>query len=208
MEDIAHIIARECSGNLHIDFHDDRERFGSEPADIARYAEVDGTPENLKGLTLTGKRGETVLTLDFSGWRPVLVILNPDNSIRGAAVQIRDICKANHRSKWTTFLKWAFGVWTALFLLYYLLFSLIFWGWGSLLYEVTYILGSTAIFASVALVLARIRVPSRALLINMPRSERPSWWQRHRKDAALLLIGGVVGYLGNQLPELVEILGR
>ncbi|WP_174546539.1 hypothetical protein [Nocardiopsis dassonvillei] len=216
MEEIASIIAEECAGNLHINFRDARGRSGSEPADLERYAELDDTPEILETLSLSGRRGETTMTFEIDDTVSTLVVVNPDNSSRGAASQIRELCLANrrfprgrallHNPYGPLPLGWVLGCSAAMFL--------VITGIGLQVIAATppedespfqvaavLVLG---IVGAMAMIAAQAR--PRSLLINASRAQRPTWWARHRKDVLLLLIGsvvgGLIGYFVNQLPPM------
>ncbi|MFD0773930.1 hypothetical protein ACFQZ2_08330 [Streptomonospora algeriensis] len=206
LEEIARILREECESDLLIDFHDERGRTGTEPADFTHYAENHDSPEVLQRLTMSGARGTTRMLLEFSRSGNKLVITTPDNSSRGAAGQIREICRANRRLTWRTHPPddtWgvplatlasmttaASGAAAA---------SRLF---GDQAEEMPVMVGVVvAILFAVTAVVIGGNVAARPLLINMPRSERPSLWQRHRRDSVTLVLGGVIGYLGSHIPS-------
>lgn len=57
-----------------------------------------------------------------------------------------------------------------------------------------------AVSALVLLTAFLVQDPGGPALVNAPRLERPSWWQCHRKDVFLLLVGGGIGYGGEPDP--------
>lgn len=255
LREIARIIDGEFPGGLRIDFHDDLGQVGSEPEDIDRYGEIEGISDNLKSITYFGRRDDTQLTFHLSGMKSELVVLNPDNGSRGAATQIRQICKDNRRSriystlrqpKWTSFFFRAFVVCVALFVVVFVLlnymvdppheanisnlstgevyqgsFEDLDYNWltdevrgpnGEPYYQDGFYLVASvynALYSATTVVpwiiLFLIFFVSflrrGAVLINMPRSTRPTWWQRNSTAVMLMLVssilGGVIGFFVN-----------
>jgi hypothetical protein len=207
--ELAQIIAEECGG-VEIDFHDDRGTTGNSPAAFADYAAA-GNPERLRRLTVSGRRGATVLAADFTPAGARLTVEEPDNSARGAAERIR----ANLRPPRITPYFAAVAAVLVAVLGY----------WGGQLFSradhnmelspggdvwVTVVLllaGWTAAIASSegGLGLRGMKSGS-SRLVNAPRVERPGHWERHRvlylSNGATTILGGVIGYLANQAPPL------
>lgn len=196
LEQIARIVRDECDGQVTIEFFDKRGRVGDAPTAFAEHHAQEDTTENLERLTISGERGGTELEVSFSPAESRLIVTNPDNSARGAAGQIHQICVAHRRYR----LRWLrlgdIGLVAAGGALGVVLAGD--WRVG--------LVSLVAAYTALSLPWVRSWLEPRTLLVNAPRVERPSWWQRHRKDALLLLIGGCIGYGVNQVPALAQLL--
>lgn len=207
LESIARIIEGECDF-FRIDFHDDRGRVSDSSAGFVDYYAQVGAGELLERLTISGSRGDLKITVSFAPSGSLVELTNPDNSARGAANQIRSLCRENKRIS-SSFME--SGV------------AKVFLGLAMVAVVWVVFVGALGItgdnhFASTILTVSLIAgilpdsglvsVPSgRAALINAPRSERPPWLKRHGKDVFLLFVGGCVGYGVNQIPEAVHLFG-
>jgi hypothetical protein len=202
----ARIIRDEC-GNVEIDFHDDRGTTGTAPEAFARFAATGG-PERLQRLTITGRRGTTSLQLLIGPTEARVLVEEPDNAARGAMQQIATVCNSHPMPV---------GYAVRRFL------SALLLGGGAAFLSILFLRGSAdnsndvvsdSIMTAFALLVSfavgvriwRLPVSLKTVLVNVPRSQRPTWWERHRKDVLLLLIGGVIGgvigYFVNQIPPL------
>jgi hypothetical protein len=212
LEEIARILYQECEHNLYIEFRDERGRIAGKPEDFAEYAQLDGTPEILKFLILVGQRGRTTMYVSFSPSGADLVVENPDNSARGAAMQIREICRENRRLMGPLARAGLLAASLAAVVLLSIAASVVqqYGEWRQeavILWALVIVIGPGGVLLiSLGKSQAGVRTGA-CLLVNAPRSERPSWWERHRRDATALAIGGVIGYLVNQLPAMWSVLG-
>lgn len=207
LAEAARIIHDEC-GNVEIDFHDDdRGTTGTAPEAFEAFAETGGT-DRLQRLTITGRRGATSLQLLLGPTEARVVVEEPDNAARGAVQQLVLICGSKPVPAGHTLLRFiralAAGVGTALMALLILR-----WGnYDSAPTDSDLIMSAFAIVISFSLGVRVWKLPPslKTVMINAPRDQRPTWWERHRKDILLLLIGGavggVIGYFVNQLPPL------
>lgn len=216
LEIIARIVEDE-SDDLHIEFHDDRGRVGGASGVFDEYQLQPSTEENLERLTITGTRGGTKLTVAFTPVDAELTLTDPDNSARGAANQIRNLCRKNRRMASRVYMNMPVVryIMAGMGFVATLILGVHLKGEGLVLpltegvfldatlsMPIVVALASMGFLAFILLSLSR-----QPLLINAPRSERPSWLKRHGKDACLLFVGGCVGYGVNQIPEAVNLLG-
>ena len=202
----ARIVRDEC-GNVEIDFHDDRGTTGTAPEAFDRFAATGG-PERLQRLTITGRRGTTSLQLLIAPTEARVIVEEPDNSARGAAQQLVATCGAPSPPAGYKIRRFLSALATGGGVAF---LALLFLWWGS---DSSDDAGADSLMAAFMLVVSfslgvrvwRLPPPLKTVLINAPRAQRPTWWERHRKDALLLFIGGVVGgvigYFVNQLPPL------
>ncbi|CAM3745826.1 hypothetical protein [Nocardiopsis rhodophaea] len=210
---IATIVRDECAGDLAIDFHDNLDTTGTAPGDFLTFSAQSDAPELLNRLTLTGNRGDTTITVDFTPWEARATVSNPDNSARGAVTQIQDLCRKSG-SRTRPRISWPRR--------------------GSVMFATGLALIAFVVVANYHRVLsppANPRPPVVALfaplivgvaagvwegwnhgsrlapiLINAPRAERPTHWQKHQPtyiaSTISLLVGGAIGYVVNQLPRV------
>lgn len=215
LEQITRIVRDECAGQVIIEFFDDRARVGDDPSAFADHHAQEDTSELLERLKISGERGDTKIEVSFSPRDAQLVITNPDNSARGAAGQIQSLCRERRRrfgrlhlllsppiEGLTARVAEIAGGATGLAVLLAINPELFI---GVSLDPVWALLAG-AVSALVLLTAFLVQDPGGPALVNAPRLERPSWWQRHRKDVFLLLVGGCIGYGVNQIPALAQLL--
>ncbi|KIH99854.1 hypothetical protein LP52_04965 [Streptomonospora alba] len=198
------MVEDEC-GNVEIDFHDDRDTTGTAPEALAAYAAAGG-PERLQRLSITGRRGPTAPQLLITPTEAQLVVDEPDNGARGAAQRLVEVVGSQPVPTTHTLRRLLIALLGSTGAL--LPVVIVWWDLdpddaeGALMMSAL----ALAIAAGVGRALWRSPPPLKTVLINGPRAERPTWWQRHRKDIFLVLISGVVGsvigYFVNQLPPL------
>jgi len=203
----ARIIRDEC-GHVEIDFHDDRGTRGTAPEAFAAFAEADG-PERLRRLTISGNRGPTTLRLLIAPSEARVVVEEPDNSARGATERLHNLCHLSRGRPWAFLVGSRRDVFKLIGVSALIGTCALF---AALLLEIgAFVLGALLLLpAGVFMVLNTWQmyrfylVPAKPVLINAPRAQRPTWWERHRKDVLLVLISGVVGivtgYFVNQIP--------
>ncbi|KIH96435.1 hypothetical protein LP52_24990 [Streptomonospora alba] len=208
----ARIIRDEC-GHVEIDFHDDRRTRGASPEAFAAFANTDVGPERLERLTISGRRGTTALSLDITRVEASVVLEEPTNSTRWAAEQLRRLCSPKRgflrgSMPWKRRLIRRMSIFVLIALAIPLVFGIVLIQLvGGFMFVVTYLL-FTVVFCVMLIAWqgTRYLLVSPNVVINAPRAERPTWWERHRKDVLLTLvsgtIGGVIGYFVNQLPPL------
>lgn len=215
LEQITRIVRDECAGQVIIEFFDDRARIGDAPSAFADHHTQEDTSEILERLKISGERGDTKVEVSFSPRDAQLVITNPDNSVRGAAGQIQNLCRERRRRFGGVHLllsppteglagrvaEIALGV-TGTAVLIAINPELVI----GVSLDPAWALLAGAVSALVLLTVFLVQDPSGPALVNAPRLERPSWWQRHRKDLFLLLVGGCIGYGVNQIPALAQLL--
>ena len=211
LEQIARIVRDECAGQVKIEFFDERGHVGDDPSAFTDHHAQDDTSEILRRLTISGERGNTKVEVSFSPSTAQLVVTNPDNSARGAASQIHALCQRRAHAvmaQRVSLRRFAVSAVLALGLAAGVGVDLLLdtarreaLTWLAVLMFVLIIL--CAFLLVFLFALDAVRGP---VLVNAPRVERPSFWQRHRKDVALLVAGGCIGYGVNQIPALAQLL--
>lgn len=203
---IAKLIEDECD-ELEIAFHDDRERTGDRPTDFADYHAAPEAPERLDRLTLTGRRGTTELTAAFAPKEARVLVTAPDQSARGTAGLIRDLCRRNpatNRRRRTFMVTLSLVTYVVC-----MLFIAVTTGSAVVLAVYAITVFAVPVVSVGALYLVDLfgiyPVGDRVTLINAPRALRPTHLQKYGRTylshAVSLALGGIIGYVVNQFPS-------
>jgi hypothetical protein len=210
LEQIAGILAEEFT-DLMIDFGGVRSHTGDSPADFAAYAIEPSAPQRLPHLRMTGRRGSARAEVEFTPYRASVTVTSPDNGARGAAQQIIDICAKRGNMRRSPFRYIAIGrpsagtgalaALASAVMTMLIAAALPYSGAKQLVWVVGSGIGA-ALFMGLVWLVSSHREP---VIVNVPRSEWPSHWARHRKVYIMvglpLLGSAVVAYFVPQIPQ-------
>jgi hypothetical protein len=162
-------------------------------------------PERLPDLTMAAERAGTDAKVNVSLGRELaeVTLTEPDTLTLGVLNRVQQVCR---RRRWRWFGRLPLSDWVVMPAL--ILLAVVSQDFVSIdLFDRALIaLGGLVLVCMLIIVLPQRKNSSgarKAVLINAYRADRPSFWQRTRDDwiigVAMLLLGGVLGYLVNQL---------
>ncbi|WP_156365913.1 hypothetical protein [Nocardiopsis sp. NRRL B-16309] len=203
---IARIVADECGDDFLIEFHDDRGAKAREPEGFSAYA---GSNEvvALTRVTVSGHRGDLRIVVTLTPREAKINLTAPDNGLRGAAGQVKDICRLRSRPSFNREL--AAMVTSGILIATVSIFVNVL-DQGVVPLVAAGIAVGGALLGYMRAQKGRASELAGAKLINAPRSESPTHWENHRvvyisntiTGAITLVLGGVIGYFVNQIPGL------
>lgn len=208
LENIARVMAE--FGTLTIEVNE--ELTGSEPEDFAEMRTEFDLPERLNRVRMVASQGESKVLVEL-GPGSRIGLIEPNIAAHGALTRIKEICANCRARRWWVFgLLFAFACSVAALVTIYTADE----GppQGSVVLLAGALLGAALVTGAVSMTgyIAEVKrgAKMRDLILNVPRSERPTFGQRLIADGGVSLFwggiglvgGGVVSWVVNQLPGL------